>query len=540
MKATIFLSRRAGLLAVLWAALLVLSGCTTPEPFNKQADQYQAAFSKRGQRYTYILQFDVAGRLVNFNTLFQAINDISNSASLKTNGGPITNILVISYGWNHDLDAFEADYADLLSNYDGYIKTAGQTLGPGQPVGPAAVICVSWPSGYSMMGKSLTDLMPGTTLPRTLTAPLDAAFPLSVWAKTSLADRIGYGDLPQALGYLYSHAYGGEFQPNIFLVGHSFGCRVLSGVIRRHPPSNLLAVSHAVKFFTHTNQSETVRANVEGFRQRIKGAILIQPAMANANLPGADDCANFPLLVTQSHYDHLNGVLYPIASIPFNGYWSTEMDTRFARSIYRRPWNDEAQPAPGWWLYVKQLGFETLRIPLSVVDSAELLPWSYARGQFWEFGRGNWNWQTNYLTSTLAQVPLVKIPVQLTLNSGYHKGLFDVGRWHESAGRISFDSANILSAASTLDSTTPPTGLTIKTNGVQFVNCDDLISHSIVSKKIDYRNPLWNYTLGQIDPVGSHDDYEPPAGSSAHPEIFDWIHFLLHESVLGVPAAVGQ
>jgi hypothetical protein len=528
--------RRGGSLVALWAAVLMLAGCATPEPFNKQADQYRAAFAKPGKRYTYILQFDVAGRLVNFNTLFQAINDISNSATNKSEGGPITNILVMSYGWNHDIDAFEADYAELLSNYDAYITSSAATLGPGQAAGPAAVICVSWPSGYSMMGKSLTDLVPGTTLPRTLTAPLDVAFPLSVWAKTSLADRIGYGDLPQALAYLYGHAYGGEFQPNIYLVGHSFGCRVLSGVIRQHPPSNVFAVSKALDVFSHTNQSETVRANVEGFRQRIKGAVLIQPAMANANLPGAEDCAHFPVLVTQSHYDHMDGVLYPIASIPFNGYWSTEVDTRFARSIYRRPWNtnQQAEP-PGWWLYLKQLGFETLRIPLSIVDSAELLPWSFVRGQCWEFGRGNWNWQTNYITSTLAQVPVVKIPVQLALNSGYHKGLFDIGRWHESAGRISFDSTNILNARNTLDSIAHPTALTIRTNGVQFVNCDSIINRSALSQKINYQDPLWDYTLGQIDPVGSHDDYEPPAGEATHPEIFDWIHFLLHDSVLGVP-----
>jgi hypothetical protein len=531
-------SRLGGGLAALLAALLTIAGCTTPEPFFKQASQYQKAFFKPGLRYTYVLQFDVSGRLMNFNTLFEAINDIQRSATNQTEGGPITNILLISYGWNHDIDAFEADYSGLLSNYDAYIGSASQTLGPGHAAGPAAVICVSWPSGYSMMGKSLTDLVPGTTLPRTLTAPLDVAFPLSVWAKTSLADRIGYGDLPQAMAFLYSRAYGGEFQPNIYLVGHSFGCRILSGVIRRQPPANLFAASRALRFFTHTNQSETVRQNTEGFRQHIRGAVLIEPAMANANLPGAEDCTNFPVLVTQSHYDHMDGVLYPIASIPFNGYWSTEVDTRFARSIYRRPSMDQPQPdTPGWWLYLKQLGFETLRIPFSIVDSAELLPWSYVRGQFWELGPGNWNWQTNYITSTLAQVPIVKIPVQLTLNAGYHKGLFDVGRWHESAGRISFDSNNILRAASTVDSTGKPSGLTISPSGLQFVNCDDLVSRSALSQKIDYSDPYWDYTLGQVDPVGSHDDYLPDQAKRTHPEIFDWIHFLMHDAVLGVSTA---
>jgi len=161
---------------------------------------------------------------------------------------------------------------------------------------------------------------------------------------------------------------------------------------------------------------------------------------------------------------------------------------------------------------------------------------SYFCGQFWELaGRDNWTWRTNYLTSTLAQVPVVKIPIQLTLNSGYHKGVFDAGRWHEAASRISFDSTNILSPASTVDSTNSPRSLTLQRHGVQFVNADDLMSRPSYRHSLDYRNPYWNYTVGQLDPIGGHNDYEPNIGHDAHPEIFDWIHFLLHDSVLGAP-----
>jgi hypothetical protein len=120
--------------------------------------------------------------------------------------------------------------------------------------------------------------------------------------------------------------------------------------------------------------------------------------------------------------------------------------------------------------------------------------------------------------------------VQLTLNSGYHKGLLDAGRWHEAASRISFDSPDILSPAGTVDSTNKPTGLAIKPHGLQFVYADDLISR--LTHGIDYRNPYWNYTLGQLDPIGSHMDFEPDLKQITHPEIFDWIHFLMHDSVL--------
>jgi hypothetical protein len=524
--------RHSGKAAVLLGTVLALAGCATKQPFATQADNYKNSFSQPKRRNTYILQFDVNGQLANFNTLFQAINDIKDSRTTTNAGGPITNIVVLSYGWNHDIDAFEEDYSDLLSNYDLYISNnyPRTTLTPDVPT---ATICVSWPSGYSMMGKSLTDLVPGSTLPRTLAAPLDVAFPLSVWAKSSLADRIGYGDLPQALEYLYANAYGGEFQPNIYLIGHSFGCRVISGAIRKYPPSPWIIYEPFFKALD-IKRSKTTRGHTYEYCRHIKGAVLIQPAMANANLPLAEDCTDFPLLVTQSHYDHLNGVLYPLANIPFNG-----VDSSFTTFFYRRLPPGKPQPKPVW-LYLSQLTFEALRIPFGIADSVEFLPLSYLRGQCWELGRDNQqSCRTNYITSTLAQVPFVKIPIQqLKINSGYQKGLFDLGIWHESAGRIRFDHANILSADQTVNSNNPPTGLTNIHNGIQYVNSDDLVSRSIISDKIDYWNPYWNYTIGQVDPIGSHDDYEPNIDQRKHPQILDWIHFLSLNAMSGhVPPA---
>jgi pimeloyl-ACP methyl ester carboxylesterase len=527
---------RCGGLAWLLLAAWMVAGCSTPPPFFAQASRYQKSFAQPKRRYTYVLQFDAEGRLVNYSALFQAISEIqqsTNRANTST-GGPVTNILVLSYGWNFDNSVIEGNYENILSNYDAYVDSAASNLGEGKPVGPTAVICLSWPASYPLVVQWLASLIPGTDFTRA--ALLDVAFPLSFWAKTSFADRVGYGDFQQAMAYLCGQVGQGEFQPNLYLVGHSFGCRVIAGALRRRPPSNALSIGSVFNLLTHTNLSETARRETELFRKRIKGAVLIQPAMAEANLPDAQDCADFPVLVTQSRYDHVNGLLYPLTAVPFNGFWSAELDARFARSVYRRkPAQPPKTETPGWLLSLKQPVYESVRVPFTVADSAEILPWSYLRGQYWELGRGNWTWQTNFITSTLAQVPVVKILVQLTLNTGYHKGLFDAGRWHEAASRISFASTNILSAASTVNSTSHPTGLTIKPHGLQFVNSDDLISRPGFRHGVDYRNPYWYYTLGQLDPIGSHMDFTPNAGHKAHPEIFDWIHFLLHDSVINAP-----
>jgi len=359
----------AGLASVIW----VVAGCTTPPPFFTQARQYHKTFAQPKRRYTYVLQFDSEGRLVNFNTLFQAVTEIQQSTQNgnTTSGGPITNILVLSYGWNYDNSTIEGNYNGLLSNYDAYIASAGQKLGPGNPVGPTAVICLSWPASYPLVVQWLADLIPGTDFTRAVL--LDVAFPLSFWAKTSLADRVGYGDLQQSLAYLCSQACDGGYQPNIYLVGHSFGCRAVVGAMRRRQPSNAFAFGSVFNLFTHTNLNQTAQRATEEFRQHIKGAVLIQPAMAEANLPDEQDCAQFPVLVTQSRYDHVNGVLYPMTSVPFNGYWSSDLDERFARSVYRqKPSDRPPSKATGLWLALKQPLYESLRVPFSVLDSAEL------------------------------------------------------------------------------------------------------------------------------------------------------------------------
>ncbi len=517
----------------LLAVVLIGEGCVSPPPFFRQAEQYRAAFAQPKRRFTYVLQFDANGRLVNFNTLFQAVNEIQQSAtaSATNNGGPVTNILVLSYGWNYDNTVIEDHYDGLLSNYDAYIQSAS-SLGPERSVGPTAVICLSWPASYPTVVQLLSDFLPGTSTTRTIV--LDIFFPLSFWAKTSLADRVGYGDVQQALGYLCGQSYHGDFQPNIYMVGHSFGCRVIASAMREKPPSNKFAFGSIFNLFTSKELSSEATNDIAQFQSRIRGAVLIEPAMAKANLPGPKDCANFPVLVTQSRYDHVNSLLYPITALFFNGYWSAELDARFARSVYRKTINEaNAKWATHKWLVMLRPPLlETLRVPFSVLDSLEIFPWSYLRGQWWELGPGHWSWRTNLLTSTLAQVPIVKIPVQLTLNSGYNKGIFDAGYYHESAARITFDRESALNPINTVDSTNYPTALTLRP-GVQFVDADELISRPSHKLKLDYQNPWWNFTVGQLDPIGSHNDYQPNVGHYGHPEIYDWIHFFLHDSVVG-------
>jgi hypothetical protein len=500
----------------LWTTLLFLAGCATPPSFQERAAEIEKTFShpeSNLHRHTYVLQFDYNGKLMNFSTLLRAVHEIN---AARTNGTPFQRIAVVSYGWSYDVDTGESDYYNFLTNYDTYtIRTYKPLTNPVE----TAVICVAWPSGVSGVGKAVSDVIPGNALASYLAIPLEAVFPLSVWSKASLADRVGYGDLKNSLDYLYEHVIENappKDQPEIYLFGHSFGCRVLSASLRRNgPPAPLLSPSHIM---TRTGRPSPGR----GFRSHVNGAMFVEPALTEGNLPAAEDCATFPLLVIQSRHDHLNSLLYPLANLPLNTYIASEYENWLIQS--RSP--------------MAQFGVDFLHLPYVLAASAVSWPWSYVEGQGRELADpANWNWRTNLLTDSLKQLPVLDAALQEGLgNASYHKGAFNLGSLHESAARLVRETGRDVPIW--LDQIVSTNGgesnLTLKL-GINFVNAQEVVSRSLFSTGLDYNSKFADYTVGWLDPVGSHDDTRPhrlmPCVTNFSPQIYDLIYDFVNHRV---------
>jgi len=443
---------------------------------------------------------------------------------------PITNIVLLSYGWSHDIDTGEFDYYDDLAAYDSYITNRFRNEKSLND--QTAVICVSWHSDTSAFGKAVGDLLPGTRLPALISAPVAMVFfPLSVWSKTALADKIGYGDLSRSLGYIYEHCYAhSSNKPNIYMIGHSFGCRILSGAIREKLPPRLPLSPFKVKdaVANSANKRRLLQERELQYTNYIKGALFVLPALTEANLPNEP---HFPLLVIQSRHDHLNSVLFPIASILFSGYISSEYLPKADNWMYR-----EEKPPGAWDFYFVQPYIDLKNFIKVTLLSAPSWPASYIAGQYKELSSpDNWTLKVNYLTDTLGQLPVIDIPIQeLVGNNSYHKGLFNLGEWNESAARIGSQSPVPLNS---ITSTNDGSLYLHITNGVQYLNAQDVANQSVYWDKIEYdtkflsRDIFYHVPCGFVswlDPIGSHDDYFPHDGSK-DVQIFDVMHaFLQH------------
>jgi hypothetical protein len=261
-------------------------------------------------------------------------------------------------------------------------------------------------------------------------------------------------------------------------------------------------------------------ARAESFRTNITAAVLVEPALTEGNLPDPADCANFPVVVIESRHDHLNSLLFPLANIPFNTYVASEYANWMVRP---RP------PA-------EQFGVEFLHLPYVIAASAVSWPWFYLDGQRLELAdTNNWNWTNNYLADSLKQLPVLDAAIREGLgNTNYHKGAFNLGRRNESAARIVAETGADIPVWLDAVAHKGPDGktdlLTLH-RGINFVNAEETVSRSMFWSKIDYNNKLEDYTIGWLDPVGSHDDTAPnipPTQTNAPPQIYDLVHCFLN------------
>ena len=465
----------------------------------------------------YQLSFDRYGRLTNPYELDIAVAELHAHPEVE-------RIAIVAYGWDNDGEA-------SLGAYDALLHGILEQL-PGR----TAIIGIAWDSSQTGIRKLLNDLVPLPVVADTIAAVPDRVlFPLSFWSKAAMADRIGFGGLRGALNELFGAAYPeGARHPELYLIGHSFGTRILCALL-----TDKLGI-------------QKVGAAPFASQPHVRGALLIQPALAAANLP--PDPA-FPIMITQSEHDHANGFLFPIANLVVNAYSFTAAEAviqqrlfapvektakKGAGKVLGRDAEEEStplpeetpQPKPGTarrilrplqfpaqaYRATKRTSSELLGIPGAALFSLVAAPVQYAYAQ----GVGLASHPLDHVMDTLAQVPGVEIAVHVTGTAlgrdvpwgRRSKGFLALGGLHESLGRLatpawpgklpyawytlkSFDAAPPGGAACNLPSCT----------GVLLVDVSDEVGGGWYG---DLRNPWINGTVGWLDPIGTHSVYADP------------------------------
>jgi hypothetical protein len=457
----------------------------------------------------YLFTFDRYGELTSIAERDLALEELARHK--------VDRIVVVSYGWANDGELSYGAYQDLL-------KRLSHGRAQNERV---AVIGVGWDSSLTGFRKLMNDFLPLPIVADSIAyLPDGVLFPLSFWSKAAMADRIGYGGLRATLNQLFDYAYpDGKDAPEIYLVGHSFGTRVLSGLM-------------AQELRTIDVRAEPFRA-----RHRVKGAVLFQPALIESNL---DEDATYPLLITQSRHDHANGFLFPLANVVPNSFIYTTCEALLQKRVFtavegavRRASDGRVAPpsdageahdappereAPAWehlpltsYRDTRRASIELLTFPAAVAGSVVFTPLAYLYAQGHELATR----PVSHVLDTLAQLPLVEIPVDaLSRLSGRSvafgersKGFFELGGLNEAAGRLAtprwalggrqrvYSMAEMHEAART-----QKCGLPV-CSGVLLVDASDVVRQGAFG---DLGNPWLDYTLGWLDLSGAHADFTNP------------------------------
>lgn len=460
----------------------------------------------------YILSFNAWGELQN-----PGERDLARQ-QLELNPD-IERVIILSYGWANDGQASYATYRKLVDDMTAYATD-------GVDRSKVAVIAVGWDSAQSGLRSLFSDIIPLPGLGVALAwLPDQLLFPLTFWSKAAQADRIGFGGLRAALNDIFSIYEGDREHPELFLVGHSFGCRIVSGLIKE----GMGGIEIGAPPFHSA--------------EHVMGVALLQPALAIANV---DVDAPYPIMATMSQHDHAVGFLYPVANVALNSLGFTLFEAMVQRQVLSRVeegvlattsaaerlataparafGGSEAQEttrtrastrarteievslANGRKRFKRTLA-EVLALPLNVVFTVIVTPIDYVYIQ----ARGLLTRPVSHVMDTLAQVPLVEIPVdglsRLTRRDvpwgQRSKGFFTLGPIHEGLGRMvtprMAGGGKIpiysLEALSELESAPP---------GLFVVDATSIIHKAGLG--IDLSRPMVNYTIGWLAPVGAHGD----------------------------------
>ncbi|MDF0676883.1 MAG: hypothetical protein P0120_21490 [Nitrospira sp.] len=280
---------------ILLMLLIAIAACSSP-PFSVAVEQALKLISLR--KNVHFVEFAANGTPRNPFEVARLIDSLKQKRPQR--------ILILAFGWQHDRDEATEYYIKevlLPALSDLRNKEAQSDL---DDPSKWATICVSWDSKGTGLRKLLDDVVPQPGLTDVIaTLPEYALLPLTYYAKATLADGLGPGALKTTLNMIFSNVYTDGTQPDLYLVGHSFGARVLTGLALDETRKNSRDESHSQKSVTG----------------KIKGMVLVEPAMTWWELPGTfkdRSEVNYPIVVVQSRHDYANSFLFPLASIPAN------------------------------------------------------------------------------------------------------------------------------------------------------------------------------------------------------------------------------
>ena len=500
--------RRSGARSIALLAAVVF----TALPSAAQEEAPRAAERIEG---FYILDFNRYGELQSPSEREQIVDDLSARDDIE-------RIMIVAYGWANDGEASYGIYRELM-------RDVLELRDASTPMPRTAVIGIGWDSSQTGFRKLANDLIPFPVLANWLAFAPDATlFPISFWSKAAMADRIGYLGLREELNYIFGKVYPeGEDHPEILLMGHSFGTRIVSGLMqddlsiaRMHLPLEPFASA-----------------------EHVSGAILLQPALV---VPNLHRTADYPVVVTQSRHDHANGFLFPVANSVVNAFSFTTLEALLRESVFGfvservehrttqamqfvLPGFGDGDDEEGLRLPTPPLAdrpFDLFRrgmaeaaaLPVAAVYTAVATPLNYVVTQW----RGVMRGPHHHLMDTLAQLPVVEVGVDLASDAfdrepawgARHKGLFELGLLHESAGRLYTApyseprDAPLLSIDEFLsDDVALQLGCEpLECEGLIFLDASPVIDRGAFNLRLE--NRLVDYTIGWLDPIGSHANYE--------------------------------
>jgi pimeloyl-ACP methyl ester carboxylesterase len=478
----------------------------------------------------FLLSFDRWGDVVDPQERALIVRELRDNRAVR-------RLIVFSYGWSNDVEGSFRTYRQTLEQ-----MTEGVPAEVRAPPGENVVIGVGWDASLTGFRKLFNDVIPFPSVADTLAfVPDKVLFPISFWSKAAMADRIGFGGLRTELNAILSEAYPNrEDVPDIYLVGHSFGARVISALLKKS--FRLIPV-----------RSEAFR-----FDDRVRGVVLLQPALTQSNLP--EEIDQFPILVTQSEHDHALGILFPIANLPVNAYFFTAFEALFREQVYGRvnegfetaveTAGDVAKgtaavvtrPLPGRRaepaaeppapepeadpvvfdrtrrMLVRSLA-EATSLPLTLAFSLVAAPIGYLDTQLHSLATH----PIEHAMDTLAQIPGVEVGVWgVGRLAGREipwgrrgKGLFSLGRLHESIGRMRSPSALLSSmpgpvAIREIDPL-PVAGSTCALptcSGAFAVDAAEVIRTGSFGENL--QQPFYDFSVGWLDLIGAHGDYLHP------------------------------
>jgi len=501
------------LLFLITAALLI-GGCQIHQR-SATARIRQAQHQSPNIHY---LHFDMEGHIINANAAAAAAKMISRRASNHTNNH---SVVLLSLGWNYTPERMVDEYEMLITNFMSFNfidDPARRAEAQRAFSNEVDIIAISWDSTHGSVRRILNDTIPTPKLNNWLgTVPDLITLPITFWSKAALADKIGYGELRTTVEWILTEVGANQTQdsqPGLYLLGHSFGCRILAGVINER----------------------LGRAPVESFKHAdlVQGALFIQPALVELNAPNRCKrrgvlCSgtgeqSYPVVITQSRHDHANGVLYPVGNAILNAYTFSATAARLSTLQMGGTSSHETTSKHRPWIDVP-------RLLGSFAWTAIAVPLNYGYNQVFQLStRG-----IHYPMDTLANVPIAEIPITSLGNwiglgregkpqkwGRSHRGALGFGAINESAARAN---APILGTFRTRPATPLDvflkTGVLADSAGLQYVDATEAVSNSFFFNA-NLNHPL-NRLWAWMDPIGSHTDYRKA-------DVMQLIHMVLGSS----------